>query len=235
MAEKKAPFISENITLSNVIAIYPTVLEAKLNEKSGKKEFNITILISKDDKDNLEILKDARLKIEKKVFAPDGVVPEHLATKWSKPLKKGDEYIKTQSTKFDFELKTGVIDKEVYDRKVKDLAVYEGRFFIRFKQREDRKPFVVDGAVADIMDKNLVKSGIIVNIPATLYAFEVNGNCGVTASFHGIQLTGKTEKIELSAGGGGRPDKKSLFKKLGNSERQEAYTADAKFDEDTDY
>jgi len=144
------------IILKNVRLSYANVWEPKSINGSEPK-YSTSILVSKDDKDNIE-------KIQKAVET----IRATSAQKWGGKIP----------ATLKMPLRDGDVEKP-------DVEDYRGHCFINANSKQ--RPGIVDAYMNPITDTTQVYSGCYVNISVTLYPFNVSGNKGIACGLNNIQ------------------------------------------------
>lgn len=144
---------------------YAHVFEAQSIDGSDPK-YSVNIIISKDDKENLQAIKDAiaAAKDEGKTKKWDGKIPGRLKL----PLRDGDE-------------------------ERPDDEVYENSMFINCSSKS--RPSVVDEDLNPIMDKDEFYSGCYGRVSVNFYPFNTKGNKGIAAGLNNVQKLEDGEKL----------------------------------------
>lgn len=146
----------------------PSAMEGQPEEMA---KYSVCVIISKSDTQTLE-------KIKKAIENVKVVSKSRLADKSGKisstiklPLRDGDE-------------------------ERPDDEAFAGAYFLNAVS--NRKPTIVDRNLDPIMDKNEFYSGVYGRISINFFAFNTNGNKGISAGLQNLQ---KLEDGEMLAGG----------------------------------
>ena len=169
--------MSNNAKLANPMKVitgkdtrwsYANVWEAK-SINGGTPKFSVSLIVPKSDKVTVEKIKAAIQAAyeegQAKLKGNGRSVPPLTAIKT--PLRDGD----TERP---------------------DDPAYAGCWFISAKS--DKKPDVVDQN-ADPMDSALLYSGCYARVAMNFYAYNTNGNRGITAGLNGIQFVRDGEPL----------------------------------------
>lgn len=144
---------------------YANVFEPTSIEEGGKKKYNISIIIDKDDK---KLLK----KIEAAIEAAKQEGKAKLGGKIPKNLK--------------IPLRDGDVDRE-------DDEAYVNSMFIN--ANSERRPGVVDKDLNEIIDPDEFYSGCYGRASITFYAYNAGGNKGIAAGLNNLQKLQDGERL----------------------------------------
>lgn len=144
---------------------YAHVFEPTSIEEGGTKKYNVSIIISKKNKNLIKKIEKAieNAKVEGTAKF-GGKAPAKLKT----PLRDGDE-----------------------DRP--DDEAYENSMFINASSI--RKPAIVDADLNPILDAEEFYSGCYGRASLNFYAFNANGNKGIAAGLNNVQKLEDGEKL----------------------------------------
>jgi hypothetical protein len=156
------------------IGSYVTVLEPKADQK-GKLKYSLTLLVSKARAAELESLRKAELEV---ATAKWGAKAATVLKNARYPLiKDGDK----------------ILDEETG----KPKPGYAGMFVI--STRTDRKPKVIDAQkqeVFDDSDETGIYSGCMIRFSAGMFAYEAEGNKGVSLGLNNVQVLKRLPRID---------------------------------------
>lgn len=145
-----------SIILENVRIAFVNIIEPAEN-LSGQLKYSVQVRIDKDDKSNVERVKDA---IEK-------AIQKGKSTKWGgkKPVFKYEP------------LRDG--DKEIENETQDDKTLAGHYFFSASKDPKYGRPGVVDENLRPVLDPDKFYSGCYVNIDVNPFPFDSGGNKGI--------------------------------------------------------
>ena len=124
----------------------------------GPERYSVSVLIPKDDKETVKAINDAvDAAIEEGIAKFGGKKPNKAAIKL--PLRDGDTECEDEA--------------------------YAGHWFINANSKT--APQIVDKAVKPILDRDEVYSGCYARVSLNFYAFNSNGNKGITCGLGNIQ------------------------------------------------
>jgi hypothetical protein len=162
--------MSKTLILPPGIGSYVTVLEPKPNQQ-GKMLYSLTVLIPKSRAAELGPLKAAALEVAQE--------------KWG---AKADAILK--AAKYPV-IKDG--DLKVDDEGKVD-PVYAGKWY--FSAKSDKKPRVLDAQKAELFTDDDVYSGCFLRISGNVYAYEYQGNKGVSIGLNNVQVLKKGDRLD---------------------------------------
>jgi hypothetical protein len=152
------------------IGSYVTVLEPKPDQQ-GNLKYSLTLLISKSRAAELEPLKKLALEVAEEKWPGKGAV---ILAKAKYPIiKDGDTMLDD-------------------DGKVK--PGYKGMLVI--SARTDRKPQVIDHAKQEVFTDEDVYSGCMIRFSAGCFAYDYQGNKGVSLGLNNVQVLKKLPRID---------------------------------------
>jgi hypothetical protein len=164
--------MGKTLKLPPGIASYANLLEPRADQK-GKLKFSVSILIAQTRTKELEELRKAALEVAIAKWGPTKG-PNILANQKYPLIKDGN--------------------KKVDDEGKVDPA-YKGMFVI--SMRSDRKPgIVMADAKTPIYDDSEVYSGCLVKVSGNVYAYEAEGNKGVTFGLNHVQVLKKLPRLD---------------------------------------
>ena len=151
------------------------------NSRFGDKKFSVTILISKDDSDTVEMINEAiEFTKENAINKWNGRIPNNLHL----PLHDGDD-------------------------EKPDMQTFKNCFYLNAKSTE--APQIVDKNVQPIEDRSELYAGCYGNVSLVFYPYNVSGNKGIGVLLGNIQkikdgtkLTKRvmaTDEFKVIAGG----------------------------------
>ncbi len=149
---------------------YVTVLEPRADQ-SGKMKFSISLLIAKSRSAELEPLRKAALEVAVAKWGPKGAAI--LANAKYPLIKDGDKKVDDE----------GHVD-----------PIYKGMLVI--SSRSDRKPGVVDANRQPVYSDEDVYSGCLVRISGGLFAYDYQGNKGVSFGLNNVQVLRKGQRLD---------------------------------------
>lgn len=152
------------------IGSYVTLLEARPDQK-GKLKYSVTILVPKSRGKELDPLRAEALEVAKAKWGAKGEAI--LAGAKNKMIQDGDNYIP----------QNGEPDPS-----------YKGNWFIRM--RSDRKPQIVDAKKQPIFTDEDVYSGCLLRVSGNVFAYEREGNRGVSFGLNNVQVLEKRQRLD---------------------------------------
>lgn len=180
---------STRVVLQNVRLSYANVWEAK-EDLSGNLKYSVSLLISKDDKANLNRIKKAieaaKVEGKSKLANKKGVIPPNIEL----PVRDGD------------------VDRE-------DDENYAGCNYVNAKANPGHAPKIVNNKCEPIIDKEEVYSGCYAHVSVSFYAYNKNGNIGIAAGLGNIMKYRDGEP--LSGGASAEEDFSALVVDSDNS------------------
>lgn len=166
------------VTTGEVILSYPKLFKAtrfdEANTKS-KPQFTTAILIDKDDKETIKVLKAAE-----KAALNDGIKRNFFD---ADDIKRG-------------KVKSLLRDGDAEKSPTKNPE-FMGKYFCNLKADENHKPIIVDAAKRRITDESKVYAGVIASVVVRSYAWQYqNGmNKGVSFSLQAVQIVRDGEPL----------------------------------------
>ena len=158
------------LVLKNVIMNFPVVLQPTVNFDGGKEKYSMTVLIPKEDTEQLDKIK----------AAIDTVIAENQSIFGNKksgikiPLRDGDE-------------------------KAEDYKEFEGHMFFNCSTtRRPRIIDMEKNDVIDTNE--MVYSGQIINVSVNFFAYNQAGSKGIAAGLNNIQIVGGGTRLFDAAG-----------------------------------
>lgn len=152
------------------IGSYVTVLSPKPDQK-GKLKYSVTILIPKSRGAELEALRAEAVRVAKEKWGAKGEAI--LAAAKNKMIQDGDTYVPL----------SGEPDPS-----------YKGNWFIRM--RTDRKPQVIDAKKNEVFTDDDVYSGCLLRVSGNVFAYEAEGNRGVSFGLNNVQVLEKRARLD---------------------------------------
>ena len=152
------------------VGSYVTVLEPKPDQK-GKLKYSVTILVPKSLTKSLDPLKAEAVRVAKEKWGAKGEAI--LAAAKNPMIHDGDTYVGT----------SGEPDPS-----------YKGNWFIRM--RTDRKPQVIDAKKQPVFTDDDVYSGCLLRVSGNVFAYEREGNRGVTFGLNNVQVLEKRARLD---------------------------------------
>lgn len=135
------------------------------NGDASAAKYQVTLLIPKDDEKTLNAIK-AAIKA-----AAEAGKDSKFGGRIPSPLKHT--------------LRDGDSDDAAFDKEGNPKEGYPGHMFMRVSSTS--KPGVVDGNLNPIMDSSEVYSGCYANVSIGAYAYNTNGNKGITFGLNNIR------------------------------------------------
>jgi hypothetical protein len=158
------------------IASYANLLEPRKDE-SGKLYYSVTVLFSKVRSAELDALRKIALAVATEKWGEKG---KHILANAKYPVvKDGDKKIDEETGK----VKPG----------------YAGMLFISAKVQAPKKPKLFDAQMQEVFDdsdETGIYSGCMVRIVADAYAYEYQGNKGVSLGLSGVQVLKRLPRID---------------------------------------
>lgn len=148
---------------------YAHVFEPSAIKEDQDKKYSVSIIIPKKDKKTLKKIEAA---IQEALEEGKTKFGGSIPKKWKNPLRDGDE------------------ERE-------DDENYENSMFINAASQ--RKPYVIDEDINDIMDKEEFYSGCYGRASVNFYAFNASGNKGIACGLNGVQKLEDGEHLGGSA------------------------------------
>jgi hypothetical protein len=162
--------MAKSIILPPGIASYANLIEPRADPQ-GKMKYSVSLLISKSRAKELEPLRALALEI--------------ATLKWGAKAKAILENAKYPL------IKDG--DKKVDDEGKVD-PIYKGMLVISSKT--DRKPGVVDAARQPVFTDEDVYSGCLIRISGAIFAYDYQGNKGVSFGLNNVQVLKKLARLD---------------------------------------
>lgn len=162
--------MSKTLILPPGIGSYVTVLEPKPDQQ-GKMKYSITILVPKAREAELAPLKAAALQVATEKWGPKAAAI--LANAKYPVIKDGDR-------KTDEE---GKVD-----------PIYKGMLY--FSAKSDRKPGIIDAKKQPVFSEDDIYSGCFIRISGNVYAYEYQGNKGVSIGLGNVQVLRKGDRLD---------------------------------------
>jgi hypothetical protein len=161
---------SKSLILPPGIGSYVTVLEPKPNQQ-GKMQYSITVLIPKSRAAELKPLEAAALAVAQEKWGAKG--PSILAAAKYPIIKDGDKKVDDE----------GKVD-----------PVYAGKLY--FSAKSDKKPKVIDAMKQELFTEDDVYSGCFLRISGNVFAYEYQGNKGVSIGLNNVQVLRKGDRLD---------------------------------------
>ena len=165
----QAQLVTGEVRLSFV-----NVFEPKAMAEGQEPKYSVTCIVPKTDEKTIkrmnEVLEYVKQQAKDKKFG--GKIPPVLASAW----KDGD----TATDR----------DGELYNLKYPE---YKGCYFIRCSTKQ--KPKVFDANRDLILDPSVLYSGCYGRASMTLFAYNNNGNKGISASLNNVMMTREGEPL----------------------------------------
>lgn len=165
------------VITGKVRASYVNVFRPRQNNLSGTEEYSMMIIIPKDDEKTVDALKAA--------------IKEAAQSKWPKPPKG---------------LRSPLRDADAEaEAEGEDAAPHlVGCYFMNVKSKQ--KPQVVDRQRYEITEPSAFQSGDYCRVSLGAFAYDVNGNRGVSFGLNNVQVLAKGEPL-----GGGQARARDEF------------------------
>lgn len=158
---------SKKVITGRVRASFVNVFRPRTNDLSGKEEYSMMIIIDKADKQTVSAIR----------AAADAVTADRWGDKPPKGLRKP--------------LRDA--DKEADDNGETALDHLKGKYFMNVKS--NNKPGLVDKQRMEIIDPTEFQSGDYCRVSLNAFAYDVNGNRGISFGLQNVQVLGKGEPL----------------------------------------
>ncbi|WP_196595931.1 MULTISPECIES: DUF2815 family protein [Pectinatus] len=146
--------------LQNVRLSYAHIWEPA-EDLNGNLKYSVSLIIPKDDKANLARIKKAieaaKIEGKSKLANKKGVIPSNIDL----PVRDGD------------------VDRA-------DDENYAGCYYLNAKAYPDHAPKIVDHKCEPVMDQSEVYSGCYAHVSVNFFAYNKNGNSGVSVGLGNI-------------------------------------------------
>lgn len=161
--------MATKVITGKVRGSYVNLMKPRTNEKNGKNEYSIQVLVPKSDEQTIASLKAAA---KEAIAANWPTPPKGLRN----PLRDGDTETKQDGSPLDPE--------------------YTGHYFFNAKCLADKhKPTVIDTNGNELFEVDSVKSGDYFRVSVNAYAYDKAGNRGVSFGLNNVQLVAKGEQL----------------------------------------
>lgn len=162
--------MAKTLILPPGIGSYVTVLEPKPDQQ-GKMKYSITILVPKSRAAELKPLEAAVLACATEKWGSKAAAI--LANAKYPVIKDGDKKVDEDGAPDPF---------------------YKGMLY--FAAKSDRKPGVVDAKRQPVYSEDDIYSGCFIRISANPFAYEYQGNKGVSLGLENVQVLRKGERLD---------------------------------------
>jgi hypothetical protein len=162
--------MSKTLILPPGIGSYVTVLEPKPNQQ-GKMQYSITVLVPKARAAELKPLEAAALAVAQEKWG--GKAEAILKAAKYPVIKDGDKKVDDE----------GKVD-----------PIYAGKYY--FSAKSDKKPGVIDANKQPVFTEDDVFSGCFLRISGNVYAYEYQGNKGVSIGLNNVQVLKKGDRLD---------------------------------------
>jgi hypothetical protein len=163
--------MSKKVITGRARASYVNVFRPRKNDLSGKEEYSMMVIVPKSDKKTVSALKDAA----------QGAADE----RWGGKPPKG------------IRMPLRDADREADDAGEPVQAHLKGCYFMNVKSND--KPGLVDKNRMEVIDANEFQSGDYCRVSLNAFAYDVNGNRGVSFGLQNIQVLDKGEPLGSKA------------------------------------
>lgn len=164
------------VIIENALLSYAHLLEPTAMSEGQEKKYSVSLVIKKDDEKAVNAIKDA-------INGTAGELKEKcggkLPAKWMNPLRDGDE-------------------------ERPDDEIYKGCYFMNVKC--NKKPPVIDIHGKKCETEEEVYSGCRAHVSCTSFAYNSNGNKGISFGLNAVMVVERGENI-----GGGTVDPMNEF------------------------
>jgi hypothetical protein len=179
------------IVLQNVRLSFPDLFKPRAFQPGMPEKYKATFLVPKADKRQIKIVEDAIL--------------EEAKLKWPKNAEKMIASIRGNANKFNWQ-----------DGETKDYDGYEGMMSLAAGSLT--RPLVIDRDKSPLTSEDgKPYAGCYVNAKVDIFAYDSNGNKGVSAKLLVVQFVKDGESF-----GGGKPPSADDMPDLGVDEEEEA-------------
>jgi len=162
--------MAKTIILPPGTGSYVTVLEPRADLK-GNLKYSVTLLIAKARTAELEPLRKLATEVAVAKWGPKGATI--LANAKYPLIRDGDKKVDDE----------GKVD-----------SIYKGMYYV--VSRTDRKPQVIDALKNQIFTDEDVYSGCLMRISGAVFAYEAEGNKGVSVGLNNVQVLRKGPRLD---------------------------------------
>lgn len=195
---------------------FPEVFTPKVGLSGGKEKYSITMLFPKNGGSLIPSMptNGGLMQLRKMAF-------EAIKEKWGEDKSKWPANLKSLDPK-SYVSTTGKNGWPLRDGDVVEWEGFAGCYFIRASSQY--QPGMVDAKLQPIIDKQAVFGGLICRAQVNAYAYDNNGNKGVTFGLNNLQIL-KDDGTVYS----GRPDPSGVFDAFGEGGSAESGYEDDPF------
>lgn len=208
---------TESIVSAPFRLAFPEVFKPKAAQEGGNAKYSVTMLFPKDNSPLIPSLNGALalMAIRKLLF-------DAVKEKWGEDKSKWPASIRA----IDFKTYVSPNGKDGWPLRDGDLVEWDGfggMFFIRASSQF--QPGLVNAKLQPVLDPTEVYGGLICRAQINAYAYDTNGNRGVTLGLNNLQILKDDGTIF-----GGKQNAADVFDAFGEAGGKDAFS-DA-FDDD---
>ena len=197
--------MAEKIVTGPFRLAFPKVFEPSAAVKGGKEKYSITMLFPKDGESLLPKVGGPGLKeLRKALF-------EAAKEKWGEDKAKWPSNLRN----INFAEYVSLNGKDGFPVRDGDAAEWEGgagHWYI--KASSDSQPGIVDAKLNAVLDKSDVFGGLICRAQISAFAYEPDGNKGVSFGLSNVQIL---KDDGTCYGGGGQQKPEEVFDAFGDA------------------
>jgi hypothetical protein len=176
MTETKATTPANTKVVTGKVRLsYPTLFKARAAEEGQDPKFSVELLIPKTDTKTVAKIRAAQ-------NAAAGTDKGRKALGDSAPVWGSDRF---PHKKFTDTLRDGDDDEENEGRPERT-----GNWFMNVRSSAQYKPGVVDKDLQPVLDESEVYGGVYARVSITGYAFNTQGNKGISFGLNSVQILG---------------------------------------------
>ncbi|ASZ73363.1 hypothetical protein SEA_LUCKYBARNES_46 [Brevibacterium phage LuckyBarnes] len=162
--------MSTKVITNPVRLSYTHILEPSVSFENGPSKYSTVILVPKDDTETIDKIKAAQKQAleDGKSTKFNGKIPAN----WKNTFRDGDE-----------------------EADLEKNPEYAGHYFMSVSANADRRPGIVDAQLQPVMDPDQVYSGVYARVSINAFAFNTQGNKGVSFGLNNVMVLGYGDRL----------------------------------------
>lgn len=167
----KASVKGTKVITGKVRLSFVNLFTPRAQNEGGAPKYSVLLLIPKSDTATIEAIEKAQKTALEEAKAK-GKFGGKTPKAWKSTLRDGDE-----------------------EKDLDDYPEYEGQMFMTVSANEAYPPKVVDTALQPILDQSEVYSGCYARVSINAFAFDIQGNKGVSFGLNNVQKLADGEPL----------------------------------------